>query len=428
MSMKAINLAQTVNYFRQIPLSGQDLRFWFVAREGSPRGYMRSLLRTVNEPVKLLFVGHRGSGKSTELNKLAEELSDKFYTIHIDIRAITGRTTPEYEDVMLAMSTQIVIFCIEHNLVRTPLVEPVRQGWESLRDWWLQVVAGLPIRPASAETTISAQVKTLLGDIELSARQSSAAREQLKFQINQQMPDLIRHLNWVIAEAEKNSQKHLLIVVEGLDKVDLEAATQIFRDHAPTITSPITAMIYTCPLALRFSDHYNTLKLSFSEVRYLPNIAPRHRDNSPNPEGMATLRDIVLQRLEDRLIEPLAFDLILQACGGVPVWLVFLVRSAAVYALNRSEQAVIIRAEDARSAIKELRREALAPLSRRDLTVLRARHGDRRLTNDTDEQRLIYNGSLIEYDNDVQWCDAHPALWSLLEQADDDNPDDNGLD
>ncbi|MFZ1267595.1 MAG: hypothetical protein WAU95_14115, partial [Anaerolineae bacterium] len=65
---------------------------------------------------------------------------------------------------------------------------------------------------------------------------------------------------------------------------------------------------------------------------------------------------------------------------------------------------------------------------RRDLTVLRARHGDRRLTNDTDEQRLIYNGSLIEYDNDVQWCDAHPALWSLLEQADDDNPDDNGLD
>ena len=426
--MKAISLAQAVNYFRLTPLSGQDLRFWFVPRAGSPRGYMHVLLKTANEPIKLLFVGHRGSGKSTELNKLAGELSDTFYTINIDIRAITGRTTPEYEDVMLAMSTQVVTYCIEHNLVIAPLLEPARQGWENLRDWWLQVVAGLPIRPSPAETTISAQVKTLLGNIELSARQSSAARDQLKFQINQQMPELIRHLNWVIQEAEANSQKRLLIVVEGLDKVDLEAATQIFRDHAPTITSPVATMIYTCPLALRFSDHYHTLKLSFSEVRYLPNIAPRHRDNSPNDEGIETLRDLVAQRLEDRLIEPAALDLVLQACGGVPVWLVFLVRSAAVYALNRSEQAAVILAEDARSAIKELRREVLAPLSRHDLTVLAARHRDRRLTNDADEQRLIYNGSLIEYDNDIQWCDAHPALWSLLEQADDDNPDDSDLD
>lgn len=26
-----------------------------------------------------------------------------------------------------------------------------------------------------------------------------------------------------------------------------------------------------------------------------------------------------------------------------------------------------------------------------------------------------YKGALIEYSNDVQWCDVHPALWGLLD-------------
>ena len=44
--------------------------------------YLRPpVLVTQRQPQKVLFVGHRGSGKSTELNKLAVEAKEHFHTI-----------------------------------------------------------------------------------------------------------------------------------------------------------------------------------------------------------------------------------------------------------------------------------------------------------------------------------------------------------
>jgi len=47
--------------------------------------------------------------------------------------------------------------------------------------------------------------------------------------------------------------------------------------------------------------------------------------------------------------------------------------------------------------------------------LLRQRHTDRMLSNEPAIQQLLYKGALIEYSNDVQWCDVHPALWGMLE-------------
>lgn len=421
--MRATNLKQVLTVFDPPrPLVGQDLHLWFTPRQGSPRRRLEIDLRASHRPSKILFVGHRGSGKSTELNKLTEEIQDAYQVIGFTVTEITGRTTPEYEDLMLVISTQVTAECIKANLISRPLSEPIRKKWEDLRNWWLQVVAGLEFRAPDRESDLSLQLSTILGQVEVGARQSSVTREHIKFQVNQQMPELIDRLNWVIEQAEAASSKRMLIVVEGLDKVDLKSATDIFRDHAPTITAPKASMIYSFPLALRHSEHYQTIRLSFPQVYFLPNIATHHADHSPDPDGNKTLRRLVEVRIENNLIAPEALDLVISSNGGIPVWLVFLMRSSALYALERSEEAPQITLADTRNAVKELRREMLAPLSQNDLQFLRARHQDRHLTNDADAQRLLYQGSLIEYFNDVQWCDAHPALWSLLEQMDDDDP------
>lgn len=414
--MKAISFEQALRFFDpKKPLDGQDLNFWFVARPHTPRRRLEIFLRNQQQPTKVLFVGHRGSGKTTELNKLTTEISDRFMPIGFSVLSVIGRTTPEYEDLMLAISTQVIRTCLDNNLVSRPVAEPVRKGWEDLRNWWRQVIAGLEFRPASGEVNLYGELSSLLGQLEVGVRQSSVTRDTIKFQINQQMPELIQRLNWVIEQAEGDGTRRLLIVVEDLDKIDLKSATDIFRDHAPTITAPQATMIFTFPLALRHSDHYNTIRLSFPAVHYLPNLATHHADGSSNKVGVAALKQLVRVRLEDHLIEPEALDLLVHSNGGIPVWLVSLMRSAVLYALERDSQATTITLVDARQAVQELRREGITPLTRRDLEVLRARHRDRQLSNDPDEQRLLYNGSLIEYFNGGQWCDAHPALWSLLE-------------
>jgi hypothetical protein len=129
--------------------------------------------------------------------------------------------------------------------------------------------------------------------------------------------------------------------------------------------------------------------------------------------------------MERHLIEPEALDLLVKANGGLPSRLVSLMQRAALYALERDAKA--ISATDAFEAIADLRRELQAPLTSQELAVLKRCHRDpaRRLTNDEDERRLLQKGALIDYSNGETWCDAHPALWSLLERDDDDDTDES---
>ncbi|MFN8494069.1 MAG: hypothetical protein U0350_41105 [Caldilineaceae bacterium] len=416
--MKAINLQQVIRFFNPAePLRGQHLRDWFVERPNTSRGRVRILLETALEPQKLLFVGHRGSGKSTELNKLAEELEKTFFTIGLDVLAVSGRTTPGYEDLMLALSTQVIRTCIDKGLVNRPLAGPLQDGWQNMVSWWQRIVAGLPLHSPNIELSTSVEFSTWLGQVSVGASQSSQTREALNDQINQQMPELLEHLNWVIEQAEAAlNPKRLLLIVEGLDKVDLESARSIFRDHAPTITTPKASMIYTFPLALRHSDDYDTVRRSFDDDRYLHNIATHHADGADDVDGVAALRRLALLRMEERLMAEDALALIVHTSGGIPVQLIKLVRNAAVYALDRDEKTATILLVDVQNAVKDLRRELNAPLRSADWTVLRNCRQLRRLTGDDELQRLLYNGSLIEYSNDHQRCDVNPILWGLLEE------------
>lgn len=414
--MKAINLQQAIRYFnpRQM-LQGQYLQHWFVSRPGAPRRRLRIALQAQREPQKLLFVGHRGSGKSTELSKLAEELDDLFVVIGFDALTITGRSTIRYEDLMLALSTQVTRACIDRGLIGRPAAEPLQEGWQALADWWRQVVAGLSLKTDGGTSTY-ASLSTLLGEVEIGASQSAFTREQLNTQIDRQMPELIRRLNWVIQESERYlNPKRLLLIIEGLDKVDLEAARHIFNDHAPTITAPQATMIYTFPLALRYSPDYQAVRRNFQLDSFLPNLSLHHRDGAEDVAGRAALRQMILNRLDTACISDAALQAIISASGGIPVDLVKLISGAALYALERHEQAASIELEDAQNAIRDLRRELAANLNLAEWRVLKQCHHQRRLSNEPDIQQLLYKGALIEYSNEVQWCDVHPALWSLLD-------------
>lgn len=415
--MKAVNLAQVLSYFNpKIPLSGQHLFFWFVHRESSPRKRLAITLKTYRDPQKILLVGHRGSGKTSELNKLAEEIRDQFETIGFNALDITGRSTLHYEDLMLVLSTQVTRYCIDHNLIGRPLSEPLREGWQALADWWRQIVAGMDIAQRAGEISTFASLNTLLGEIEIGATQSAITRDQLNLLINRQMPELIRRLNWVIDEAQHHlNPRRLLLIVEGLDKIDLEAARNIFRDHTPTITAPKASMIYTFPLALRYSDDYQTVLRHFHRDHFLHNLSIRYADGHDDAEGKATLRQIVLRRVEERLIDADALEQLVLTSGGIPLEMVKLISSAAIYALERSEAADRITLADAQNAIKDLRREMAANLSLAEWQRLKQRHADRKLSNEPDMQQLLYKGALIEYSNDVQWCDVHPALWGVMD-------------
>jgi len=431
--MKATSLQQVVrNFDPKMILDGQDLRFWFVDRPDSPRGYMRTALQMAQQdqhPVKMLLVGHRGSGKSTELNKLAVELAGQYETIGFDLLDIVGSGLVQYQDLMRTLGTRLPQILIERKWVSGPVGQPLHDAWQRFGDWWRESVAGLSM--ADHEVSTYASFGTLLGEVEFGASISAFDREQLNNVIERRMSDLIRYLNAIIADAQRQiAPKRLLLVIEGLDKVDLESARNVFRDHANTITALDVSMIYTFPLALRYAPDYQTVLRHFDDDRYLHNFAPSKFDGQPNEEnGLAKLREIVQKRLDAGLIENDALELLVGMSGGIPSDLVKLIRGSAIYALARDGAAAQIGLSDAQAITRDLRRERAANLNIAQWQVLKTKHRDRMLSNDVAVRDLLYQAALIEYSNGQQWCDVHPLLWSLLDYyAPEVDPQESGAD
>lgn len=181
-------------------------------------------------------------------------------------------------------------------------------------------------------------------------------------------------------------------------------------------------MIYTCPMPLRFTEHFQPMT-GFSRRYVFPNIATEHKNGEAREEGRQILRNIVLERMADGLIAQEegadALGWLVEHCGGIPKDLVFLVESAALNALTTGN-GKRIELGDAKTAVTDYARDVIMPsLTSEDVVVLQKRHNDKTLTGDKENQRLLFAGSLIEYRNDESWCDAHPALWEWLKQLPD---------
>jgi signal recognition particle GTPase len=83
--MKAKVLSEVYDIFDpQEALSGDKLREYYVKRE-SPVKSLADILSS-EKPLKYLFVGSRGNGKSTELNRLSELVNDKLFVVSFSIK------------------------------------------------------------------------------------------------------------------------------------------------------------------------------------------------------------------------------------------------------------------------------------------------------------------------------------------------------
>lgn len=412
MPNRASTLDQILDHFDpRVALSASpEHAGWYVERIGSPRGQVKILLDRPGaweKEEKILFVGHRGAGKSTELNRLAADLEGRYLVVPVDVLRLTGQTSPRYEDLMLVLGTRITQACL------TPaLAEKMSDLLQPIKDWWTRVFSSrTPFKATGSDRELALSLSSFLGEGEIGFKQSSQTRETILDLLNHQMPDLLRHTNAAIERA-REAGTHLLVIVEGLDKIDLEAARAIFLGRAPTITALHAHMVFTFPLALRHSDDFNTIRTSFTRTVFLTNLATRHLDESPDPEGIKTLEELVLQRLSEKLIDPEALRSMVEMSGGLPAHLVELIRGSALEALERGLPRIDSTCAD--KAILDLRRDLSAPLKRADYDVLAARQQDRQLTNDEAEQRLLFNAALVEYSNGRVWCDVHPALVQVL--------------
>jgi hypothetical protein len=372
-------------------------------------------LGLAGQPVKLLFTGHVGSGKSTELNKLATHLKHQFFIVNLDVRQSLNLSDLTYVDVLLGLATALFRRATEEDVLKRAPAQVAAGVWEDVSLFIEKTIFG-PVRlPAlKGEASLSAKVNLLAAEFEAKFSQESSTREAVRERMESRVAALVDKLDFVAQQVRDQYKRPVLFFIENTDKPDLARAHQLFFDHTHTLTNFQAAAIYTFPVGLRYSPDFALVKDRFDYDFVLPNIKVSDRDGSEAERGIACLREAVEKRADLALFDPAALDRMVRASGGLVRTLIRLIQSAAVYALSQGHERIA--PESAQAAIAEEEADYIAALSAADYEVLATRMRDKELSSDEGVQRLLQSRALMEYANGTPWCDVHPVIRDLVRE------------
>ncbi len=417
--MKATTLPEVIRAFAPMqPLQGQELKEWYIDRPGNPLKSMKIYLQGLglaNEPVKLLFTGHIGSGKSTTLNKLAEELKQQFFIVPFDVRQSMSLADLTYIDIVLGLATSLFQRATEKDVLAKAPAQIATDVWADITVFIENTIFGpASFRPAPPDAEATLKVNLLTAEFQTKFAREAATRDDIRKRVELRLSELHDKINLVADLVYTNYKRPVLFFVEGTDKPDLQRARDIFLNHTYTLTAFRAPTIYTFPIGLRYSADFNLIKDSFTETFMLPNLKVTNQDGSPNQPGLERLGEALMARLTADLIRAEATERIIRASGGLMRSLIRLVQRAAVSALAGG--GTQITADNAEAAITEERADFVAGLSREDYPLLRDRHADKQLSADEGVLRLLQTRALLEYANGDPWCDVHPVALPLVQE------------
>ena len=383
---------------------------FYVERPGRPLEQLTlALLRRYVSPPKYFFTGYRGSGKSTELNRLADDpgVKQNYFIVKFSVKDVCDVNNLSYVDVLLAIGAQVFVQYTEQGgkLGEDLLAE--LEGWKG------RIVERLQAKGAVFETGAGFDVRAFFLSALLKVKTEHSTREIIRNEIEPRLSELIEKVNLIVTAIQAREDRPVLVVIDDLDKPTLDQAKSIFYGAFTAITQPVCAIVYTVPVAILFSEAFMRIR---ENCFPLPNVKLHERGQQEEKadEGYETMRNLVFSRMEESLIEPDALEAAITLSGGVFREMAFTMRTAISNALRRGASKV--GAPDIAWAESQLRNPLLRLLSDEDFALLReVRNANPfRLPEPEKNARLLHILAILQYADGPDWFDVHPALQEAL--------------
>ena len=409
MAAPAVTLPEVLNLFDpRSPLGMDQLDAYYVARPHAPLDPMKIYLKVTNRPAKVLFCGHRGSGKSTELTRLAKDLEDEFFVVRFSARSLD---LADLNYVDIALATAIALFRAASE--RASDVEIPDSLWRDVHDWMTNEITSETTVAKTTSGAFGGRIQALFFSIEAKYGKETSTRDTMRERLLPRVNDLIDRVNEVCQKIEAATGRPPLLIFEDIDKTDLAQARELFFEHSTTLNSPACHIIYTFPISLYYSSEFTGRIGDYSRHFTLPNISLHDKDGVSNPAGREALTNVVLRRAPDKLFAPGVLDQITELSGGLVRNLVRIVSDAALRALT-VDSPVITReiVEEVAADMTNDYRRLLLPEHHEELR--RAQSSKTIVPNET-VQQLLDNLSLLEYLNTETWCDVTPVVRTLID-------------
>ena len=384
---------------------------FYVDRPGNPLAELeQALLAPFYHLPKYFFSGHRGCGKSTELRRLAvnPDICTKFWPIHFTIQDEADINNLDYRDVLLAIGGQMYR---QYRAGGGRLPGQLLSELDQFRGRLEKEVTITPGHVAGSE--VEAKLDAFFAQAGLKLKLEPKVRTVVRQVIGEGITGLIDLLNTISATAYRQTDRWPLVLIDDLDKPDLERACEIFHDQRGVMLQPNVAIVYTVSSSLFYSPEFEAI---LDRAIFLPNVKlhPCRKLDQRDAEGYRTMRMFVHKRLHPDLITADALDEAIHISGGVFREMCRVMRYAIGRARTQGQPHVEL--VDVQRAGSEIRNEYRRLLTAEQRQLLLKVHTHNRLDQPDKLGPLMQILAALEYRNDENWCDVHPALVPLLDE------------
>jgi hypothetical protein len=403
-----------LNFELDLPLkpgkNGQANPF-YIDRPGNPIAELTdALLAPFYRPPKFFFSGHRGCGKSTELLHLLSnpEISRKYWPINFSIREEADIIDIDYRDVLLAIGGRLFR---EYRKKGGELPEQLLKeldGWRGKVE--KQVTTILDGRNSRME--VGAGIDAFFVNAGMKMKLEPATRVELRQVVETDITGLISLINHIATAIYSRERRIPLVLIDDLDKPDIEKACEIFHDRREIMMQPNCAIVYTVSSALFYSKEFESIR---DQAVFLQNIYlhPPMQPEAHHKNGYETLSKFVHVRMSPELIEPPALETAITYSGGVFREMARIMRTAIGRARRRGGGKLDV--SDVEWAATEIRNEYRRILDKDDLKLLKKVLENNRMEYNDRLRPLLQLLALLEYRDGDNWCDVHPVLRKLLD-------------
>lgn len=222
---------------------------------------------------------------------------------------------------------------------------------------------------------------------------------------------MIAIINHIAAAIYNQERRIPLILIDDMDKPDLDRARAIFHDRREIMMQPNCAIVYTVSSALFYSKEFDAIR---DQALFLPNINLRTATDAEQQlkEGYRTLEKFVGVRMSPALIHASALEEAITYSGGVFRELARIIRTSIGRARRR--KAAQLEIEDVEWAVTEIRNEYRRILDKEDIKLLKKIMESKRLEFSDRLRPLMQLLAILEYRDQENWCDVHPVLRKML--------------
>jgi hypothetical protein len=421
----AKTLKDVFNTANPIPLQSGDPRYVDCTAVRGNEDAVTLLFNAINwsdQPATAhLFTGYRGCGKSTELFRLQKRLEDAGYAvIYFGADGVIDIDDGVYSDVLVAIAQQVF------DGLQTLGVKLDDDLLDDIFKWFAEIVyekANTKEFQAElgAEFSLGPKILTplaqLLAKITGQLRTGVESRQQIRSRLAPQIAHLIERINLLIQRGvgtlHRQGKRGLVIIVDNLDRIPSRNQDALFIEHGEQLRALRCHVVYIAPLSILHSPNRSLLVELFPDRRTLPSIMSHTKDNQPWPEGLATLRRILAERIAlDEVFEEQALEALCAESGGHPRTLMILVRYACEYAANRYPKPIDANAAD--RAIARFTSEYSRSVPEEYFPLLARVYRTKQCDNNDAYRDMLYNLMVLEYVNGrEQWHDVHPSVQRL---------------